>query len=120
MSRIASLYCPCRLTFMLPDILGGVVAPGLHQPREGCILSINADGMVSIEAKTRGLVFEQARRFFRITAKDFPAFIVPAALITPTRERQAWEIAVNSDVTFNRGSAPVIASEIETIGNPHG
>jgi hypothetical protein len=123
MSSVTSIYSPYRLTFMLPGSLSAFIAPGVHQPCvAGCILSVNRAGLVTIEGKTRGLVFEQASRFFRLTAKERPAFIVASILVTPDRRKEHWEIAVNSAVTFTRDIAPVIvsASEIEMNGNPRG
>lgn len=121
MSLVPSLYSPFRLTFLLPDSLAAFVAPGVHQPcLAGCLLTIDRAGLVAIEGKTRGLVFEQASRFFRVVAKDRPAFMVASMLVTPDRRREPWEIAVNSRVVFTRDFAPVITSEIENIGNPHG
>jgi hypothetical protein len=116
MSSIASLNAPYRLTFMLPDSLAAFIAPGVHQPcLAGCLLTISRGGLVAIDGKTRGLVFEQASRFFRLMAKDRPPFLVSAALVTPDRRREAWEIAINSRVTFTRDFAPVMCSEIENI-----
>jgi hypothetical protein len=121
MSASLSMFPPFRLTFMLPDGLAGFVSPGVHQPCiAGCLLTINRGGLIHVDGKARAAVFDQARRFFRIVAKDRPAFIVSASLVTADRRREAWEIAVNSDVTFTRDIAPVISSEIETIGNPRG
>jgi hypothetical protein len=120
MSSIASIYAPYRLTLLLPDALAAFVAPGVHHPcLAGCILSVNRVGLVSIEGKTRGLVFEQVARFFRIVAKDRPPFMVSAIMVTPDRRTEHWEIAINSRVTFTRDIAPVIvgADEIENITN---
>jgi hypothetical protein len=86
MSSVASIYNPYRLTFLLPGSLSAFIAPGVHQPcLAGCILSVNRGGLVSIEGKTRGLVFDQVGRFFRIVARDRPAFLVSAVLLTPER-----------------------------------
>lgn len=121
MSCVPSIYAPFRLSFLLPDTLAAFVAPGLHQPCiAGVRLDIGRGGLVAIEGKTRPAVFDQARRFFRIIAKDRPAFIVSASLIRPDRVRECWEIAVNSDVTFTRDFAPIISTEIETIRNGQG
>ena len=116
---VTSIHAPYRLTFMLPGVLAGLVAPGIHQPCvAGCLLMIDRTGLVAIEGRTRGLVFDQARRLFRVAARDRPAMIISAALVTPQRRRESWEIAINSDVTFSRDIAPVISTEIENIGNP--
>lgn len=116
-----SAYAPYRLTFLLPDGLAAFVRPGRHCPcLAGVLLTIHRGGLVAIEGGRRDRIFDQARRFFRIIAKDRPAFIVSGALITPDRRREAWEIAVNSDVTFTRDFAPIISSEIENIGNGQG
>lgn len=121
MSGVTSLYSPYRLTFLLPDSLAAFVRPGVHQPSiAGCILKIDRAGLAAIEGKTRGLVFDQARRFFRLIAKDRPAFVISAVLITPDRRREAWEIAINSAVTFTRDVAPVIDSELADISNSRG
>jgi len=121
MSSVTSIYSPYRLTFLLPDGLLAFVRPGVHQPCiAGCILLIDRSGLTSIEGKTRGLVFEQASRFFRLTAKDRPAFMISAVLITPDRRKEAWEIAINSQVTFTRDVAPVICSELQSISNSRG
>ncbi len=118
---VLSLLPPFRLTFLLPDGLAAFVRPGLHSPCiAGCLLTIHRGGLVAIEGRARSAIFDQARRFFRVVAKDRPAFIVSAALVTPDRRREAWEIAVNSDVTFTRDFAPIISTEIENIGNGQG
>jgi hypothetical protein len=124
---VTSLLPPFRLTFLLPDGLAAFVRPGLHHPCiAGCLLTIHRGGLVAIEGKTRPAVFDQTRRFFRVVAKDRPAFIVSASLVTsdPRNKsgdrRESWEIAVNSDVTFTRDFAPVISTEIENIGNGQG
>jgi hypothetical protein len=110
---------PYALTFLLPGHLAAFVRPGTHQPcLAGCLLTIDRSGLVTVTGKTRPMVFDQVARFFRLVAKDRPPFMVSAALKTPDGPREAWEIAVNSQVTFTRDFAPVIASEIETIGNP--
>jgi hypothetical protein len=123
MSSLASISPPYRLTFLLPDSLAAFVAPGIHQPcLAGCLLTITRNALVTIDGRTRGLVFEQASRFFRLTAKDRPAFMVSSILVTPDRRKEAWEIAVNARVVFTRDFAPVIvsAAEIEASRTPHG
>jgi hypothetical protein len=116
-----TIYAPFRLSFLLPDTLAAFVAPGPHQPCIGGVrLVVDRGGLVAIEGGTRPAVFEQARRFFRIIAKDHPPFIRSATLIRPDRTREFWEIAVNSQVTFCRDIAPVISTEIENIGNGQG
>lgn len=118
---VPSIYAPFRLTFLLPDGLAGFVRPGRHAPCvSGVLLTINRGGLVHIDGARRNRVFDQARRFFRVVAKDRPAFIISASLITPDRRREAWEIAINSDVTFTRDFAPIISTEIETIRNGQG
>jgi hypothetical protein len=118
---VSSIYAPYRLTFLLPDHLVAFVRPGVHQPcLAGVLLTIGHGGLVHVDGRDRRAVFEQTRRFFRVVAKDRPAFIVSANLVTPERRREAWEMAINSDVTFTRDIAPVISSELADIGNPHG
>lgn len=109
---VTSLLPPFRLSFLLPAGLAAFVRPGLHQPCiAGVLLTIDRGGLVAIEGTTRPSVFDQARRFFRVVAKDRPAFIVSANLVRPDRTRECWEIAVNSDVTFTRDFAPIISTE---------
>ncbi len=122
MSCVPSVFPPYRLSFIIPDALSAFVREGVHQPCiAGALLTIYRNALVTIDGKARRPVFDQASRFFRLVAKDRPAFVVSAVLITPDRRREAWEIAINSKVTFTRDIAPVLASEIETIGNPrHG
>jgi hypothetical protein len=109
---------PYALTFLLPAGLWAFVRPGTHQPcLAGCLLTIDRAGLVTVTGKTRPAVFDQVSRFFRLVAKDRPAFMVSAVLKVPDGPREAWEIAINSAVTFTRDFAPVIASEIETIRN---
>lgn len=130
MSSVPSVFPPYRLSFILPDALAAFVREGVHQPCiAGCLLTITRNALVTIDGNARQRVFDQAARFFRLVAKDRPAFIVSARLVVndpeeiypkAQRRNEAWEIAVNSQVTFTRDIAPVIASEIETIGNPHG
>lgn len=112
---------PFEVTFLLPGSLAGFVPAGVHQPCiAGCLLTIGRGGLVTVTGKSRPAVFDQVARFFRLHAKDRPAFMVSAALKPHDGPREAWEIAINSQVTFTRDYAPVIASEIETIGNPRG
>jgi hypothetical protein len=118
---VLSVLPPFRLTFLLPDGLAAFVRPGLHSPcLAGVLLHIRRGGLVAIEGGHRRAIFDQARRFFRMVAKDRPAFIVSAALVRPDRVRESWEIAVNSDVTFTRDFAPIISTEIEHIRNGQG
>jgi len=116
-----SVCAPYRLTFLLPDHLAAFVRPGVHQPCiVGVLLKIERGGLVHVDGATRRAVFDQMRRFFKVVAKDRPAFLLSAILVTGDGRREAWEIAVNSDCTFTRDIAPVISSEIEEVGNPHG
>src|SRR5258706_14017322 len=113
---VLSLLPPFRLTFLLPDGLAAFVRPGLHSPCiAGCLLTIHRGGLVAIEGRARSAIFDQARRFFRVVAKDRPAFIVSAALVTPDRRAEAWELAVNSAVTSTGSFAPTISTKQHNI-----
>src|SRR5215813_5061834 len=113
-SSLPSLYAPFRLTFLLPDVLAAFVRPGRHCPcLAGTLLTIEEGGLVVIEGKERLPIFDQARRFFRVIAKERGPLIIAAALVTPERTRECWEIVVNSDVTFCRDFAPLVGAKIE-------
>lgn len=112
-----------RLTFPLPPILALRVKSGRHNPcLHGCVLTVER-GAVSIEGPSRQVVFEQARRFFRVEAKKLDPFKVGAVLVTPRNEAlgmpsgsDGYSIIVGSDVTI---AATRIEPDISTPSNLH-
>lgn len=82
------------------------VQPGRHSPcLHGCLLRVEATGLVSIEGPSRERVFEQAARFIRVHAKGLPPQAIAAVLQTPPAYappgRDGWSIIVGADVSFS-------------------
>ncbi len=98
-----------RLSFRLPPALRLSVLPGRHTPCiHGCVLEIERDLTVAIEGPSREQVFNQARRFMRVTAKGHGALVIPATLFVPVahlRRGDTWHIAVTAsgDVVITAG-----------------
>lgn len=107
---------PYRLLFRLPPALGLSVLPGRHTPCvHGCVLTIDRDLLVSIEGPSREQLFNQARRFMRVTAKGHGAFIVAASLYSPRGDLWAvdtWHIAVGAEVVI---AATAMTPDIGTL-----
>lgn len=93
-----------RLLFRLPPALSLAVLPGRHTPcLHGCVLEIDPDLQVAIEGPSREQLFNQARRFMRVTARGHGPFIIAASLYTPRGDLWAvdtWHIAVGAEVVI--------------------
>lgn len=105
---------PYRLLFRLPPALGLSVLPGRHTPCvHGCVLVIEPDLQVSIEGPSREQLFNQTRRFMRVTARGHGPFVIPASLYSPRGDLWAvdtWHITVIDGVVVI--SAGAIAPDI--------
>lgn len=77
------------LTFFLPPDFDGCVGPdGTHRPSyAGCALELvtfaDRSYMVTVRGPSRTAVFEQARRFLKVTFKDSGPLTIDAVLYTP-------------------------------------
>lgn len=61
---------PYRLTFALPPQLVHAVPVGRHQPcLAGCVLTVEACSLVTVEGPSRERVFDQVQRFIRVALK---------------------------------------------------
>lgn len=109
-----------RLTFLLPPVLGLLVAPGRHQPcLHGCLLEIDRAGLVAIEGPSRERVFEQATRFLRVNGKGRPPYSVTATLSSPHPSgRDGWSIIVGAEIAFSPTALPpeIMPAELERAG----
>jgi hypothetical protein len=107
------------LVFRLPEALTLSVLPGRHRPcLHGCLLDIDRDFVVTVEGKTRELVFEQARRFLRLANKGHGRQLITATLGYRMGPRETVHVAVEADVVFSTTPIPPdIGDHIRPRGN---
>lgn len=98
---VASVYPAYRLSFRLPASLAFATRAGVWHPcLAGTLVLVGEAGLVTVDGKSRELVFNQTARFFRAIAKDRPPIIIAAHLIGPERRRDSWTITLNAAVSF--------------------